>query len=112
MESGVESLVFRPPAGVTNPRIAKVLSERELTCVGFACRANDFGNRRVKGLSTRILRGVAAGDIILLHDGNVADQSGPEGWLAEIEQLLDGLRERDLEVVPLSRLLGRKVMQV
>lgn len=111
MKSGVESVVFRPPAGITNPRIATVLRERELTCVGFACRATDFGNRRIKGLSARILRRVAAGDIILLHDGNVADQCGPEGWLAEIEQLLDGLRERGLEVVPLSRLLGRPVMK-
>ncbi|MBN2438515.1 MAG: polysaccharide deacetylase family protein, partial [Deltaproteobacteria bacterium] len=52
----VRSLVFRPPVGITNPRLPGVLRELGMYCVTFSCRAFDRGNRRIAGLAATILR--------------------------------------------------------
>jgi peptidoglycan/xylan/chitin deacetylase (PgdA/CDA1 family) len=103
---GVETLVFRPPAGVTSPRLGGVLAELGLCCVGFSVRARDFGNRRIGKLARRIIGGAKGGDIVLLHD------CAPPGlevhrWLGEVEKIIGGLRARSLAMVPLSQLRGR-----
>lgn len=104
---GVRTLAFRPPAGIVNPRLWPVLLEQGLFSVGFSRRARDFGNRRVRGMADRLLGRVRPGDVLLLHDGPVRDPAGVAGWLHEVKAVLDGLRERGLEVRPLAELLGR-----
>jgi 2-polyprenyl-3-methyl-5-hydroxy-6-metoxy-1,4-benzoquinol methylase len=79
-------------------------------CVNFSCRAADFGNRRVAKLAHRLLRKVVPGDIILLHD--VAPRQGEvTQLLQEFSILIAGLQEKGLEILPLSRLIGKEVMQ-
>jgi len=108
---GVRSFVFRSPVGIVSPRLFPALRERGMTSVGFSRRGRDFGNRRIRGLARRVLRGVRAGDVVLLHDGPIADGSAVELWRAEMEAVLDGLAERRLEVRPLSEVIGRPVME-
>jgi peptidoglycan/xylan/chitin deacetylase (PgdA/CDA1 family) len=107
---GIQPLAFRPPVGITNPRLVAVLTRLGLGCVCFSCRPADFGNRRVAGLSERVLRDAGNGDIVLLHD--VAPQQGVavEAWLKEIEAVIGGLRSRGLELVPISELIGLPLM--
>jgi peptidoglycan/xylan/chitin deacetylase (PgdA/CDA1 family) len=105
---GVRPLVFRPPLGITNPRLPGALRKIGLTAVCFGCRPLDFGNRRVRGLARRVLREVGSGDVVLLHDR--APSAGLEPWLQEIEAILVGLRARGIGVAPLASLLGRPVM--
>ena len=107
---GVRSLTFRPPVGITNPRLGVVLGRLGLGCVCFSCRPLDFGNRRVQGLAERVLRKVRAGDVVLLHDVAPLPGVGVEAWLAQIERVVVGLRERGLSVVPLSSLIGLPLM--
>jgi peptidoglycan/xylan/chitin deacetylase (PgdA/CDA1 family)/2-polyprenyl-3-methyl-5-hydroxy-6-metoxy-1,4-benzoquinol methylase len=107
---GVLPLAFRPPAGITNPLLRRVLLEQGMYCVNYSCRAVDFGNRRIGRLSEKVLRAVSMGDIIALHD--IAPRhAGTEGLMAEFDALLGGLKEKRLEVVPLDRLTGREVMR-
>ena len=107
---GVHPAAFRPPVGITNPRLAKVLLQQGLYCVTFNCRANEFGNRYIKGLSGKILNKVKPDDIILLHDIRPKEVADTGGFLREIDLLLSGLESKGLQVVPLAELLGRPVM--
>jgi peptidoglycan/xylan/chitin deacetylase (PgdA/CDA1 family)/2-polyprenyl-3-methyl-5-hydroxy-6-metoxy-1,4-benzoquinol methylase len=107
---GVVPLAFRPPVGITNSRLWRVLLENGMFCVNFSRRAADFGNRRVTRLAQRLLVKVKPGDILLLHD--VAPRQGDvTELLQEFSALIAGLREKGLEILPLGRLIGKEVMQ-
>ncbi len=108
---GVRPLVFRPPAWVVNPGLWRVLLEQGLTCVTASRRGMDLGNRRIAGLADRVLARVRGGDIIALHDRAPAPGLSVDDWLAQIEKILQGLRERGLDVVELSKLIRRPVME-
>ncbi|HEX7520404.1 MAG TPA: polysaccharide deacetylase family protein, partial [Candidatus Deferrimicrobium sp.] len=107
---GIVPLAFRPPVGITNPLLWRVLLEQGMYCVNYSCRAVDIGNRRIGRLSETVLKAVFQGDIIALHD--VAPRhAGTDRLMAEFDALLHGLTEKGLEVVPLGRLIGREVMR-
>jgi peptidoglycan-N-acetylglucosamine deacetylase len=108
---GIKSLTFRPPVGITNPKLGKILTERGMICLGFSCRAADFGNRRVAGLAKKILKKLRKGDIVMLHDRQPAADNTVESWLSEIETVLNGIQSKGLEVVPLSDLIEHPVMK-
>ena len=80
----IRPLIFRPPVGITNPRLLGVLRELGMYCVTFSCRALDRGNRRIAGLAAIILKKVCAGDIILLHDVAPKGGKGIEEWFGEM----------------------------
>lgn len=115
---GIRPLVFRPPAGITNPKLGPVLAKLGLSAVNFSCRAMDKGNRRISGIASKILDRVRPGDIILLHDStpwgenpDAPDNTARSSFLTELERVLDGLKARNLLVVPLSELTGQAVME-
>ena len=103
-------LAFRPPVGITNPHLWPVLIEQKMFCVTFSCRGMDMGNRWISRLSSRVLRKVAPGDIVALHDV-APPRASAERVLGEFESLISGLKEKGLEIVPLARLIGTEVMQ-
>ena len=107
---GVHTCAFRPPVGIVNPGLAPLLRKLNMDCITFSCRAVDRGNRRVKNLSGKILKKVAADDIILLHDVPPHRPEEREMLSKEIENLLSGLKTKGLKVVPLSTLIGKTVM--
>lgn len=39
---------FRPPVGITNPRLGKVLDKVDMYNVNFSCRAINGGNRWIR----------------------------------------------------------------
>ena len=110
-EFGIRPLVFRPPVGITNPRLPKVLRELNLDCVTFSCRAGDFGNRRIAGLARILLKKIHPGAIVLLHDVSPRGAKTTD-WLGEVEQLILGLKSRGYKMVSLSELIGRPVMEL
>ncbi len=107
---GIRPLAFRPPVGITNPRLSRVLSQLNLFTVNFSRRPRDLGNRRVRHLSVRILSSVKPDDIILLHDVTPPKAALLDDWLEEIERLLTGLKNQGLDIAPLSGLIERNVM--
>lgn len=107
---GVHTLAFRPPVGIVNPKLTPLMEKLSMYCITFSCRAGDFGNRRVKGISEKILKKVRSDDIILLHDVKPHRADDREILLNEIENLLSGLHARGLKVVPLATLIGKTIM--
>ncbi|HOE33391.1 MAG TPA: polysaccharide deacetylase family protein [Smithella sp.] len=108
-DRGVNTLIFRPPVGIINPKLPSVLDKLGMVCVTFSCRGGDFGNRRIKNLSSRILHSVKADDILLLHDALPRGGGNQAVLLIEIEKILRGLKKQGLNVVPLADLIGRHV---
>jgi peptidoglycan/xylan/chitin deacetylase (PgdA/CDA1 family) len=111
-EMGLISFTFRPPVGITSPGLHQVLLQLNLYTVNFSCRAFDNGNRRIRDLSKKILKRVHADDIILLHDTRPKNDHLFSCWLKEMDQILTGIGEKSLKVLPLSTLIGRPVMDV
>ncbi len=108
---GIRPLAFRPPVGVTNPRLPGVLRELDMECVTFSCRACDFGNRWIGGLAGTILRKVRPGAIVLLHDVSPPGRSAVAEWFAEVEEIIRGLKAEGYDIVSLSGLIGKPVME-
>jgi len=107
--TGVNTLAFRPPVGIISPKLPQVLNNLGMFCITFSCRAGDFGNRRIKNLSMKILKKVKPDDIILLHDTPPPKKEERDLLLPEVEKILQGLNDKGLKVVPLADLIGREI---
>jgi len=107
---GIAPLAFRPPAGITSPRLREVLQTMGMYAVNFSCRARDGGNRWLRHLSQKILRRLRPGDIVLLHDIPPRSADLLSLWVEEIDRVLEGIRTKGLSVLPLAELIGRPVM--
>ena len=109
-EFGITPLAFRPPVGITNPRLGQVLNKAGMYNLNFSCRAVDGGNRWIKNLSERILTRVHPDAIVALHDVTPRDDTLFSYWLNEVDLIFSGIREKGLAILPLSELIGRPVM--
>lgn len=107
---GVRPLVFRPPAGITNPRLKSALRDERLLAVTFSCRAFDHGNKKISNLCQRITRKLKPGNIILLHDIAPKAEDTVRDWEKEIDLLFATLQKQRQEVLPLELLIGSEVM--
>ena len=106
----VLALAFRPPVGITGPRLWPALMKSDRYIVNFSCRAFDGGNRWIKGLSKKILKRIEPGDIVLLHDVRPRKPFLLDYWLNEMELILSGIKNNGLAVWPLAEIIGRPVM--
>lgn len=59
---------FRPPFGVTNPRIAKAVKTLNMICIGWSIRSFDTQDREGRKALNKIKKNLKSGDIVLLHD--------------------------------------------
>jgi len=107
---GIHPVAFRPPAGITSPKLGNVLHERKMYCVTYTCRALDAGNKYIRGMSSKILKKVKPDDIILLHDIQPKEKGSGEAWLNEIDSILSGLKSKELRIITLAELIGKPVM--
>lgn len=107
---GVLPLAFRPPVGITGPRLRPALLKSGMYIVNFSCRGFDGGNRWIKRLSKKILERIRPDDIVLLHDSRPKNERLIPYWLNEIDLILTGLEARGLAVLPLGEIIGRPVM--
>jgi peptidoglycan-N-acetylglucosamine deacetylase len=109
-KSGVTPLVFRPPTGISGPRLVKALAGENLRAVTYSCRAFDRGNRNIRNLAGKILRRLRPGDIIMLHDLPPYDGSMTDYWQEELDRLFSALKSEH-RVVPLEAIIGSPVME-
>jgi len=100
--AGAPPRYFRAPAGLRNPWLDPLLAARRLSLVSWTRRAFDTRTTDAARVVARLCRGIAAGDVLLLHDGSSA--RGPSGRPVVLEALgplLDELERRDLRSVAL-----------
>ncbi len=109
---GIQPLLFRPPAGITNPRLKRVLHDEGLLAVTFSCRPFDQGNKKISNLAKRILHKLKEGDIILLHDLGPETKSAEAQWENELNSLFDSLQTNHYNVQPLETLIDHPVMRL
>lgn len=74
--TGQRPLFFRAPAGLRNPFLDPVLARLGLHLASWSARGFDTRTGDVARVKSRLLRGLQAGAILLLHDGNAARTSG------------------------------------
>lgn len=95
---------FRAPAGFRNPFLDPVLARRGLNYISWTRRGYDTVCREPGVVFDRLTRGLAAGDVLLLHDGNAARTAqGQAVVLAVLPRLLDRLGDEGLTSVALTK---------
>ena len=108
---GVTPLVFRPPMGITNPRLRRVAARENLLTVTYSCKAFDGGNRNIRDLAGKILGRLRPGDIIMLHDSPPKREISPGYWQEELNRLFAVLHD-NYQVAPLEEIILHPVMTV
>jgi peptidoglycan/xylan/chitin deacetylase (PgdA/CDA1 family) len=100
--TGVPPRHFRAPAGIRSLLLERELASRGLALTSWTRRGFDTVSRDPVAIAGRLLRGLAAGDVLLLHDGSAArDRRGMPVVLEVLPRVLDALAERGLRGVPL-----------
>lgn len=96
---GIRPMWYRPPFGVTNPKIAKALSKTHYKIAGWNIRSLDTVIEKEQRIFERIKHKIKPGAIILLHDTT-------ERSVQALELLLIELTKQGYEMVTLDELLN------
>ena len=100
--TGREPRFFRAPAGLRNPLLDPALHSLRLTLVSWTRRGFDALDGNADAVSRRLLRGLAAGDILVLHDARAArTRSGHPVSLEVLPRVLDAVARSGLQPVAL-----------
>ena len=100
--TGERPRFFRAPAGLRNPFLAPVLQRLDLQLVSWTRRGFDTVRTEPERVLARLTHRLAAGDILLLHDGNVAHTAaGQPVVLAVLPTLLQRFAQSGLRCVTL-----------
>ncbi|HYB64931.1 MAG TPA: polysaccharide deacetylase family protein [Steroidobacteraceae bacterium] len=100
--TGAAPRFFRAPAGLRNPFLEPELARAGLELVSWTRRGFDTVSGDPDRVLARLMRGLAAGDILLLHDGHAArTASGAPLILAVLPPLLATVRAAGLKPVTL-----------
>jgi len=93
---------FRAPAGLRNPFLEPVLARMGLHLTAWTRRGFDTVTRDPDAVARRLLRGLVARDILLLHDGNGArSDTGKQVVLEALPKVLEGIAAGGLRSVTL-----------
>lgn len=80
--------LFRPPFGVTNPNVGKVVEELNLKTIGWNIRSLDTNMSQDRlQVAERVSQKLTGKDIILLHDDRQGSEILLEALLKNIEKL-------------------------
>jgi peptidoglycan-N-acetylglucosamine deacetylase len=99
--TGKKPKFFRPPYGVTNPMVARAVSRRNYTVIGWSVRSFDTVIRDPEKLFQRVSKPLRGGDIVLFHDH--CDQT-----IEILPALLDHIANLGLKVVRVDELINEK----
>jgi peptidoglycan/xylan/chitin deacetylase (PgdA/CDA1 family) len=106
--TGLQPSWSRPPYGVRTPgyfRAARALGLRTIqwTVTGF-----DWKARSGERIARHVVDRACPGAIVLLHDADSERKRDRRATAASIAAMVDGVRERGLDVAPLHALLGER----
>lgn len=104
--TGERPRFFRAPAGLRNPFLQPVLARQGLLLTSWTRRGYDTRERDPHRVLGRLCRGLAAGDILLLHDGHAARAAdGRAVVLHVLPALLQQMQRQSLGAVTLDQAL-------
>ncbi|RUA30979.1 MAG: polysaccharide deacetylase family protein [Bacteroidetes bacterium] len=90
---------FRPPFGVTNPLIAKVVKDLNMKTIGWSLRSYDTVKSKTQ-LIQKLKSNLRDGDIVLMHD--------IESSLDVVEKFIEYAKENGYQFVLLSEFFEKK----
>ncbi|HZV53902.1 MAG TPA: polysaccharide deacetylase family protein [Rhodocyclaceae bacterium] len=97
---------FRAVAGLRNPLLEPILAGLDLQLISWTRRPFDTRCGDPVRVFERLVRGLAAGDILLLHDGHAARTPAGQPVILEVlPRLLAALRDVGLQSVTLATAL-------
>jgi peptidoglycan/xylan/chitin deacetylase (PgdA/CDA1 family) len=100
--TGARPTLFRPPVGLTSPRVASALSWFDLVVVGWSVRGLDgLAGAQPERVAARVVPRLEDGAIVLLHDAAERDDYCPAS-LAALPRILAAMRAKDLAGVRLD----------
>ncbi len=103
--TGYQPRYFRAPAGLRSPLLDPVLQELGLQLTSWTRRGFDTVRNDAAQVLSRLEQGLAAGDILLLHDGNCALTAQGNPVIMEVlPQLLDRVVRSGLKPISLHHL--------
>ena len=107
--SGVQPHCFRAPAGLRNPLLDPVLHRLGLHLVSWTRRGYDTRDDDTRRVLGRLTRGLAGGDLLLLHDGHARRATGGRPVVLEaLPPLLARCRAAGLRPVTLAEALPHR----
>jgi peptidoglycan-N-acetylglucosamine deacetylase len=101
---GKKTKLFRPPFGVTNPKIARAVKNTEMNVIGWNIRSLDTVIKDEEDVFQRVKRKLVPGGIILLHDTS-------EKSVIVLERLLLFLQSENYNVITVDKLLNLKAYE-
>jgi peptidoglycan/xylan/chitin deacetylase (PgdA/CDA1 family) len=94
---------YRALAGFRNPFLAQVLHRLGIRLASWTRRGYDTNTADANVVLARLVKNLAAGDILLLHDGNAAKTAGGNAVIIEVlPHLLSAIAKQKLNPVTLS----------
>lgn len=100
--TGLTPRFFRAPAGLRNPFLDPVLTHLNLTLASWTRRGFDTVDRNPATVLDRLTEGLAARDILLLHDGHAARAANGRPVILEVlPSLLEALEGQQLKTITL-----------
>jgi peptidoglycan/xylan/chitin deacetylase (PgdA/CDA1 family) len=105
--TGQRPLFFRAPAGLRNPFLDPVLTRLGLKLASWSARGFDTRTGNAERVRSKLLHGLRAGAILLVHDGNAARTSdGHPVILAVLPAMLESAAAARLRFVTLRQALA------
>jgi len=105
--TGQRPVFFRAPAGLRNPFLDPVLARLGLHLASWSARGFDTRIGDVERVKNKLLRGLRAGSILLLHDGNAArTRDGIPVILEVLPAILSAAAAANLRFVTLRQALS------
>jgi peptidoglycan/xylan/chitin deacetylase (PgdA/CDA1 family) len=100
--SGFRPCLFRPPYGAVGPALTRVAARLGFATIGWDVDPSDWATPGTPAIESRVLSGVTAGSIVLMHDGG-----GPrEQTLAALPHVIGVLRARGYRFLTVAGLTG------
>jgi peptidoglycan-N-acetylglucosamine deacetylase len=104
--TGSPPRLFRPPVGHVSPRTAHAAKCLDLALIGWNVRARDgLAGATAAGVYRRVVAGLAAGAIILLHDASERERHEPAS-IEVLPKILAEAASRGLTCVTVSEALS------
>ncbi len=100
--TGQDQKLFRPPFGVTNPKIARVLNSDDCYVIGWDLRSLDTAIKDEEKLYQRIIKRINQSSILLFHDTQ-------EHTPRVLERVLQYCEDDGIKIVSLGELLEIEV---
>jgi peptidoglycan/xylan/chitin deacetylase (PgdA/CDA1 family) len=106
--TGVRPRWSRPPCGVRSRAYFRASRALGLSTVQWTVAGYDWKPRLAQQIADDVVRGLFAGSIVLLHDGDSEERGDRRETVAAVPRIIAAARARELTISPLARLLDSR----